>query len=125
MSQIAGAAAVEYAGGPFIDIKVGRLDYDDDHVVQENTNFPHPDFNIDDIRTRYNAIGLDDKLIAALFGNRTLGFLSNKDEDKEVRWTRNPWVFDNNYFQEILDKHSPYLKTPSDLALINVSYFNL
>jgi catalase (peroxidase I) len=53
-----------------------------------------------------------------LFGHRTLGFLSNKDDDKEKRWTRNPWVFDNNYYNELLDNRSPYLKTPSDKALL-------
>jgi hypothetical protein len=77
--------------------------------------------NVREIRDKYNNLGLkDDHLIVALFGYRTLGFLSNKDQHREDRWTRNPWVFDNNYYQELLDADSPYVKTPSDLALLEV-----
>jgi catalase (peroxidase I) len=116
--QLAGASAVEYTGGPFIDIKVGRVDLEDEHLASDSTKFPHPDWNITDIRSNYSSIFSDNE-IAALFGYRTLGFLCNKDSHKEERWTRNPWVFDNNYFIELSDKNSPYLKTPSDLALLN------
>jgi hypothetical protein len=74
-----------------------------------------------EIRDKYNNLGInDDNLIVALFGYRTLGFLSNKEQEKEERWTRNPWVFDNNYYQELLNPMSDYLKTPSDKALIEV-----
>jgi catalase (peroxidase I) len=75
--------------------------------------------NVREIRDKYNNIKLtEDHLIVALFGYRTLGFVSNKESHKEERWTRNPWVFDNNYYQELLDSNSPYVKTPSDKALL-------
>lgn len=35
----------------------------------------------------------------------------------------NPYVFDNNYFVEILDKNSDYIKTPSDKVLLNSSKY--
>jgi hypothetical protein len=77
--------------------------------------------NIREIRDKYSNLGItDDSLIVAIFGYRTLGFLSNKDQNKEERWTRNPWVFDNNYYQELLDPLSDYIKTPSDKALLDV-----
>lgn len=65
-------------------------------------------------------MGLSDEEIVALFGYRTLGFVSNKAEHEENRWTRNPYVFDNNYFVELLSKDSGYYKTDSDRALLNV-----
>lgn len=75
----------------------------------------------EEIRSIYKGYDLTDAEIVALFGYRTLGFLSNNNEtNKEERWTRNPFVFDNNYFVELLDANSPYLKTDSDKALINV-----
>jgi len=49
--------------------------------------------------------------------------LDNKAKNKEARWSRNPYIFDNNYFEELLDKNSPYVKTPSDLALLGESNF--
>lgn len=36
----------------------------------------------------------------------------------------NPYVFDNNYFIEILDKNSDYIKTPSDKALLKSSKYS-
>ena len=76
--------------------------------------------DVREIKDVYSRLGLSDDLIVAIFGFRTLGFLSNKENDKEHRWSRNPWVFDNNYFVEVLDHSSPYLKTPSDKALVEV-----
>jgi catalase (peroxidase I) len=73
----------------------------------------------EDIRNYYYPLGFANHEIVALFGNRTLGFLKNKDFAKEDRWSRNPYIFDNNYFQELLDNKSPFLKTDSDLALVN------
>jgi len=65
-------------------------------------------------------LSLSDEEIVALFGYRTLGFVSNKAEHAEKRWTRNPYVFDNNYYVELLNKDSGYYKADSDRALLNV-----
>jgi L-ascorbate peroxidase len=121
--QIGGASAIEYSGGPYIEMKVGRVDLEDEHYAAEDTNIPHPDMNVAEIRSKYQAIGLDDSLIVALFGHRTLGFFSNYEDNREERWTRNPYTFDNNYYEELLDRNSPYIKTPSDLALVQDDEF--
>ena len=121
--QLGGASAVEYCGGPFIDLKVGRQDLEDEHFLADSTSFPELEMSSSDIRAKYSEQGFSDELIVALFGYRTLGFVSNKDDHKEERWTRNPWVFDNNYFEELLDQNSPYVKTGSDLALVNDNEF--
>lgn len=52
-----------------------------------------------------------------------MGFHNNNDEKRETRWSANPWVFDNNYYYELLSKNSPYLKTPSDKVLLNDSSY--
>lgn len=91
--------------------------------MSQTTALPHPDFNLSDIENNLVKLGLTDEEIVALFGYRTLGFLSNKLNEHEKRWSINPYVFDNNYYKELLDKDSEYLKTPSDLVLLNESRF--
>merc|ERR1712118_153448 len=52
-------------------------------------------------------------------GSYTLGFASDDNKGKKGRWTMNPYVFDNTYFQEVLlGSDSRYLKTEADLKLI-------
>lgn len=121
--QLGGASAVEYCGGPCIEVKVGRSDIEDEHFAADSTNFPHLEMTAEEIRGKYSKIGLSDELIVALFGFRTLGFVANSESHKEERWTRNPWQFDNNYYEELLDKKSPYAKTPSDVALLEDDAF--
>ena len=58
----------------------------------------------------------------ALMGSHTLGFASDDNQTKKGRWTMNPYVFDNTYFQEVLLAHdSNYLKTEADLSLLQDS----
>lgn len=70
------------------------------------------------IKDQYYALGFTDEEIVALFGRRTLGFKDIAGKNVEDRWSRNPYVFDNNYFEELLNKKSPYIKTTSDMALL-------
>lgn len=120
--QIGGAAAVEYTGGPYIELKVGRTDIEDEHLCMDHSNFPTLEMTGEEIRAKYSSF-LSDEEIVAMFGHRTLGFVSNKDANKDERWSRNPWVFDNNYFEELLDRQSPYVKTDSDMALLKDDKF--
>ena len=112
--QIGGAAAVQYSGGPEIDVKFGR----ESHKLANSTLFPDSDFGLKDFESMEKEMNLTSREIVALLGYRTLGFLNNGLENKEQRWSINPYVFDNNYFNELLTKNSPYLKTPSDNVLL-------
>lgn len=51
-------------------------------------------------------------------GSRTLGFAKADKSGFQGRWTQNPHVFDNTYYQELLlGDRSKFLKTPADLML--------
>ncbi len=116
--QLGGAAAIEYCGGPKINLKVGRPH--NAVNLSQTTAFPDPEFNLDDIKTKLrDNLKLSPTEIVALFGYRTIGFLSNKENHREERWSLNPWVFDNNYYKELLNKNSIFLKTASDKALLS------
>jgi len=65
-------------------------------------------------------MGLEPEEYVALMGSYTLGFASDDNKGKKGRWTMNPYVFDNTYFQEVLTgSDSKYLKTEADLKLLN------
>ena len=52
-------------------------------------------------------------------GSHTIGFANDDNRGNMGRWTMNPYVFDNSYFQEVLLGHeSRYLKTEADLELV-------
>jgi len=119
--QIGGAAAIEYSGGPKIFVKTGRPEIS--YNLSESSAFPDVDYDIHDIKSKYSNLGLNATEIVALFGYRTLGFLSNKLENKEYRWTGNPYVFDNTYYSELINPNSDYLKTSSDKALLHDQEF--
>lgn len=55
----------------------------------------------------------------ALMGSFTLGFCGDDKKGAQTRWTKNPYVFDNSYFQELLLRdQSKYFRTEADLKLV-------
>ena len=69
--------------------------------------------------SKFDMMGLDEAEFVALMGSYTLGFGSDDNKGKKGRWTMNPYVFDNTYFQEVLlGSNSKYLKTEADLKLL-------
>jgi catalase (peroxidase I) len=115
--QLAGVAAVEYCGGPSINFRIGRVDSHNESEIPKETTSEF-DWNINQIKDKYYSLGFSDEEMVSLFGGRTLGFRDLTGKHKEQRWSRNPYVFDNNYFQELLDNNSPYIKTESDKAIL-------
>ena len=122
--QIGGASAVEYCGGPYINVKIGRKDVEDDSRLPENTDLPSTDSTLSEIKQKYSQLGFSAEETVALFGSRTLGMFGNDESNKPARWSRNPFVFDNNYYEELIDSKSEFIRTPSDLALLQDSEYN-
>lgn len=55
----------------------------------------------------------------ALMGSFTLGFNGVEKKGPHTRWSMNPYVFDNTYFQEVLLRdQSKYFKSEADLKLV-------
>jgi catalase (peroxidase I) len=52
-------------------------------------------------------------------GSHTLGFAHKERSGIKGRWTMNPHVFDNTYYQEVLLGHkSKYLHTPTEELML-------
>lgn len=69
---------------------------------------------------KFDMMGLSAEEYVALMGSYTLGFANDDNKSKQGRWTMNPYVFDNTYFQEVLlGRNSKYLKTDADLNLLS------
>jgi L-ascorbate peroxidase len=116
---LAGVAAVQYAGGPTILFKMGRVTMTDEaeasklHVIDEK----YPNHHITDRILRTPTLTTEEK--TALMGFQTIGFAFEDITAKNQRWTMNPYVFDNTYFQELLNhEDSKYLQTEADLKLL-------
>ena len=58
--------------------------------------------------------------MVALMGVNTIQMARNEVEGFEGRWTKNPLVFDNSYYKEILSEKSKYLRLEADEELANV-----
>lgn len=93
----AGAVAVEKAGGPRIFLETGRIDSD---APDPSSMLPAEDLSFDNLFSMFQRMGLTIKDLVALSGAHTLGFA------KKVAFTANPFVFDNSYYQRILQGDS-------------------
>lgn len=58
--------------------------------------------------------------VALVGGSQTLGFRGEGKKGHQSRWTMNPYVFDNTYFQQLLLGHdSKYFSTEHDHKLVH------
>ena len=110
--HLGGYAAIEYTGGPILNFRMGRPDATEEATSTALTSHSAID--------QFSHTGLSKREIVALMGRRTLGFLP-PEEEQAGRWCQNPYVFDNTYFQELLNEHSKYIKLEDDLSLLNDS----
>lgn len=120
--QLAGVVAVEVTGGPSIPFHAGRTDQYDS---PEEGRLPDATGASDHLRTIFYRMGLEDKDIVALSGGHTLGRCHKERSGYEGPWTKNPLIFDNSYFKEILNgEREGLVQLPSDKALLEDPIFS-
>ncbi|MED6118635.1 putative L-ascorbate peroxidase 7, chloroplastic, variant 2 [Stylosanthes scabra] len=142
--QLAGATAVEEAGGPKIPMKYGRVDVSAPEQCPEEGRLPDagPPSPADHLRQVFYRMGLNDKEIVALSGAHTLGRSRpersgwGKPETKYTKdgpgapggqsWTVQWLKFDNSYFKDIKEKRDEdLLVLPTDAALFEDPSFKV
>lgn len=95
--QLGGYAAVEYCGGPSMIFRMGRevVHGEADAVQHEHETF-YNSLNI----ARLSKLNLaPEDFVALVGGTQTIGFKGELKKGAQSRWTMNPYVFDNTYFQ--------------------------
>ncbi|XP_050229398.1 L-ascorbate peroxidase 3, partial [Mercurialis annua] len=121
--QLAGVVAVEITGGPTINFVPGRKD---SAQSPEEGRLPDGRKNESHLRDVFYRMGLSDKDIVALSGGHTLGRAHKERSGFEGAWTKEPLIFDNSYFKELLKGDSEgLLKLPTDKALVEDPKFRL
>jgi L-ascorbate peroxidase len=118
--QLASVVAVEFAGGPKIPFRSGRVDASAKDCTPDG-RLPDANKKMGHLRDVFYRMGLTDKDIVVLSGAHTLGSAHKDRSGFEGPWTRDPLKFDNSYFKEILSE-SPdpkLLRLASDLCLLD------
>ena len=104
-----------------MEFRMGREDVEGDADAAPSDRLPMVEEGLSPMKARFMRMGLNDQELVALSGAHALGFMHSPDTGKVVgRWTMNPYVFDNDYFKNVLlgDK-SKYMLLPSDSALLD------
>jgi adenylate cyclase len=105
----AGAIAIEKAGGPSIFLETGRKDSDS---PDPGSMLPTDNLSFNSLFTVFQRMGFTVRDLVALSGAHTLGFANR------VAFTSNPFVFDNSYYQRVLQGDSEnYILLQTDKAL--------
>ncbi|XP_030455069.2 probable L-ascorbate peroxidase 6, chloroplastic/mitochondrial isoform X1 [Syzygium oleosum] len=142
--QLAGATAIEEAGGPKIPMKYGRVDVSRPEECPEEGRLPAagPPSPADHLREVFYRMGLNDKEIVALSGAHTLGRSRpersgwGKPETKYTKdgpgapggqsWTVQWLKFDNSYFKDIKERRDEdLLVLPTDGVLFEDPSFKV
>lgn len=118
--QLASVAAIEHAGGPAIPFRMGRVDADE-KLCTPDGRLPDATKRMGHLRDIFHRMGLDDKDIVLLSGAHTLGGAHKDRSGFEGTWTKEPIVFDNSYYTEIMKKDADpsLLRLASDSALLD------
>lgn len=118
--QLASVVGIEYAGGPRIPFRTGRPDATPESCTPDG-RLPDADKRMEHLRDVFHRMGFSDAEIVALSGAHTLGRAHKDRSGFDGPWTKQPVVFDNSYFKEIIkDEPDPtLLRLASDLALLD------
>ncbi|CAI5528950.1 unnamed protein product [Closterium sp. Naga37s-1] len=134
--QLASATAVEFAGGPVIPMRYGRVDSTGPEDCTPEGNLPDagPPSPAEHLRKVFYRMGLNDQEIVALSGAHTLGRAYadrsgwGKESTKYTKdgpgrpggssWTVQWLKFDNSYFKDVKAKQDEdLLVLPTDAVL--------
>ena len=99
----AGCVAIEFMGGPMPPFQFGRTDDSDGTNCPPNGRLPDASQGADHLREVFNRMGFNDQEIVALSGGHTVGRCHVVRSGFDGAWTKNPLVFDNAYFKNLLD----------------------
>ena len=99
----AGAAAVEFLGGPAIAHSYGRTDTSDESACPPNGLIPDASQGAAHLREMFGRMGFDDEEIVALSGAHTLGRCHLTRSGYDGAWTTTPLNFNNEYFQNLMN----------------------
>ena len=99
----AGAAAVEFTGGPLIPHKYGRVDFPDASYCPPNGLIPDASKGADHLRDMFGRMGFNDQEIVALSGAHTLGRCHLTRSGYDGPWTHTPLNFNNEYFKNLMN----------------------
>jgi hypothetical protein len=109
---LAGAAGIEFLGGPKIPFAFGRSDASGKEsqrscpanlAIPENGRLPDASQGAQHLRDVFYRQGFNDREIVALSGGHTLGRSHKVRSGYDGPWTDNPLQFDNSYFKNLMD----------------------
>ena len=125
--SLSGTIAIELMGGPSIEHVPGRIDKDETQCPA-NGRLPDGSLGAQHLRDIFYRMGFNDQEIVALSGAHTVGSCHKERSGFQGAWTTNPYVFDNQYFQNLLKyswtlhdgqyKSNGLIMLPTDMALI-------
>jgi hypothetical protein len=100
----ASAAAVEFSGGPRVEVGFGRTDDADGSTCPHNGMLPDASQGAAHLRDVFYRMGMNDQEIVALSGAHTMGRSHLSRSGFDGPWTSNPLKFDNEYFTNLVNK---------------------
>ena len=101
--MLAGAAAVEFLGGPKIKHEYCRTDTDDQSKCPPNGLLPDASKGADHLREVFYRMGFNDREIVALSGGHTLGRGHFTRSGYDGPWTNTALTFNNEYFRNLMN----------------------
>ena len=138
---MAGAAAIEFCGGPTITHILGRKDANDGTSCPVIGRLPDAAQGAAHLRDVFHRMGFDDRDIVALSGAHTLGRCHKTRSGFDGPWTGDPLKFDNSYFVNLMTKDwqprkwegplqyedvatKQYMMLPTDMAIKTDAIFS-
>lgn len=120
--QLAGVVAVEITGGPDVPFHPGRKDKDEPPIEGRLPDAKKGNDHLRDVFVK--TMGLTDQDIVVLSGGHTLGRCHKERSGFDGPWTKNPLIFDNSYFTELLSgEKDGLLQLPTDKCLLDDPVF--